>query len=225
MAYFRRLSLTVVSEDQGDQAFAWLLANKSGGERPVSHPAAIDEAAKRSSELQVYQDYVLRTLYSMAGRSSLVVHVHVASALNPALNPVNNDPTGLYSVVNDEQIRAAGTEFLILHTGFPLHNHVATLISQYPNVYADLSFFSQFPGILEEVLRTFLQLAPPHKLMHGSDSNLVAEVMAYSAHNTKKVLSKVLNDFVNDYGWTEEQCMNVARLVLSANAKRLFKIQ
>ena len=152
------------------------------------------------------------------------VLIHIASALHPALTPEYNNPIGLYSVLANEQIREAGTTFIILHTGYPLHHQVATILSQFPNVYADVSFFSQYPAILEEALRTFLQLAPPQKVMHGSDSNSMVEVMAYSAYNTKRILSKVLNDFTKDYEWTEAQCLSTARMVLSENAKRIFNI-
>ena len=98
------------------------------------------------------------------------------------------------------------------------------MISQFPNVFTDVSFYSKFPGTLEEILRTFLSLAPSEKVMHGSDSNNIPEETGYCASNTRRVLAKVLNDFIAYYGWSEKDCEKIARNVMTENARRVFRI-
>ena len=114
---------------------------------------------------------------------------------------------------------------IIIHSAYPYHHHLAALLSEFPNVYADVSFYSNFPGTLEEVLRAFLGLAPSEKIMHGSDSASVPEGMGYCADNMRRVLAKVLNDYRTHYGWTEKDCEKMARNVLSDNAKRIYGIE
>jgi len=103
-------------------------------------------------------------------------------------------------------------------------SHVAAFLSQFPNVYADVSFYSNFPGTLEEILRTFLGLAPSEKVMHGSDSGSVPETIGYCADNVRRTLSKVLSDYRAHYGWTDGDCERMARNVLSENARRVYRI-
>jgi hypothetical protein len=54
----------------------------------------------------------------------------------------------------------AGTRFVLIHTGYPSHQVVAAMIGQFSNVYTDVSFYSKYPGVLEEVYRALLALAP-----------------------------------------------------------------
>ncbi len=131
----------------------------------------------------------------------------------------------LRHVFLDDEVKRVETQFLLIHTGYPYHHFVAAMLSQFPNVYTDLSFYSKFPGVLEETLRAFLSLAPSQKVMHGSDSNNVPEEIGYCAWNVRHVLAKILDDFHRNYGWTEEDCSEIANNVLHRNAKRLLRIQ
>ncbi len=101
---------------------------------------------------------------------------------------------------------------------------MASMVSQSPNVFVDLSFFSHFPGVLEETLRTLLALVRPQKVLHGSDSGSMPEDPAYCAHSLRVVLARVLNEYRSAHGWSERDCAATARAVMSENARRLFTI-
>ena len=226
MAYYRRLGLSTVNEDRAEIAYKWL--SKNGPEKHVnSFPRKVPEYISNEGRSHhiTYQDFILRQIYIEAGRMGMPILFHVASALHPALTPINNDPRDLYTVFQDAEIVCAGTRFLILHGGYPLHREVATILSQNPNVYADTSFFSQYPAILEEMLTVFLQLAPYYKIMHGSDSNFFAEVMAYAAYNMRNSLGRILTRFERDWGWSSRHCNTVAEAVLGGNASKFFSIR
>ena len=167
--------------------------------------------------LRTYQDYLLRHITVRAGALKRPIIMHSAVALHPALRLDWNSPLNLDKVFLDEEVQKAGTQFVLIHAGYPSHHAVAAMLSQFPNLFADVSFYSKFPGVLEEIYRVFLSLAPPTKVMHGSDSNNVPEEIGYCAWNTRQVLAKVLRDF-RGYGWTEADCARVATSVLSENA-------
>ena len=226
MAYYRRLGLSNIDEERAEIAYKWLLKN-APGKYVSSFPRKVQEYISQEghSHHMAFQDFILRQIYIEAGKIGLPILIHVASALHPALTPINNDPRDLYTVFQDAGIVSAGTRFLILHGGYPLHREVATILSQNPNIYADTSFFSQYPAILEEMLTVFLQLAPYHKIMHGSDSNFFAEVMAYAAYNMRNSLGRILSRFEHDWGWSSRHCNNVAEAVLGGNASKFFSIQ
>ncbi len=130
----------------------------------------------------------------------------------------------MYHTFQNDDVKRAYTEFVLIHTGYPYHHHVAALLSQFPNVYTDVSFYAKFPGTLEETMKAFLSLAPSEKVMHGSDSNNVPEEIGYCADNSRRVLGKLLNEFQSYYGWTEKDCRIAAENVLSGNARRIYRI-
>ena len=223
-AYYRPLGIQKVSTSQADRDLKVLLANEPatyGGHHRI--PLYDDPELGRA--FRSYQDFLLRHMYVKAGELGLRIIIHSAVALHPALRFDNNSPLELWHVFQDDDIKRVETQFVIIHSAYPYHHHLAALLSEFPNVYADVSFYSNFPGTLEEVLRAFLGLAPSEKIMHGSDSASVPEGMGYCADNMRRVLAKVLNDYRTHYGWTEKDCEKMARNVLSDNAKRIYGIE
>jgi predicted TIM-barrel fold metal-dependent hydrolase len=164
-------------------------------------------------------------MFVKAGSLDRPIVIHTAVALHPALRPQLNDPRGMSSILADADVVRAGTRFLFIHTGYPSHDAMAAMASQFPSVSVDLSFFSHFPGVLEETLRTLLAIVPPHKIMHGSDSGSVPEDPAYCAHNLRVALARLLNDYRSSYGWSESDCSKIATAVMNENARRFFRIR
>lgn len=224
IAYYRPLSLEPVEREQAEGDLRALLAAEPSGHRSFPGPIPLYEDPELTRSVKSYQDYLLKHIYVKAGELDLRVIIHSAVALHPALRFDYNSPLGLYHVFQDDDIKRAYTQFVLIHTGYPHHHHVAAMLSQFPNVYTDVSFYSKFPGTLEETLRAFLALAPSEKVMHGSDSNNVPEEIGYCADNSRRVLAKVLSDYRSHYGWTDKDCEKMARNVMSENARRVYKI-
>lgn len=224
IGYYRPLAYQIVSRERAEQDLKRVLAAPAAPvvKVDVGNPVFDDPELQRA--LNSYQDYLLRSIYTKAGQIGVPIVIHTAVALHPGLQFEFNDPTGMYHVFQDEHIRRAKTNFVLIHTGYPYHHRVAAMLSQFPNVYTDLSFFSNYPGVLEETLRVFLAIAPSEKIMHGSDSN-TAERVAYCAYNLRLVLSKVLNDYRTSYGWTDSDVEVMARDVMSENARRVYNIK
>lgn len=224
IAYYRPLAVEKVTREQADRDLEALLTHEASAYRnhPTRNPLYDDPALTAS--LRSYQDYLLKRIYVRAGELSLRIIIHSAVALHPALRFDYNSPLGLYQVFQDDDIKRAETKFVLIHAAYPYHHHVAAFLSQFPNVYADVSFYSNFPGTLEEILRAFLGLSPSEKIMHGSDSGSVPENIGYCAYNIRQVLAKVLTDYRGHYGWTDRDCETIARNVLSENARRVYGI-
>ena len=224
MAYYRPLTVENVERDQADRDVKAILSNEPSAHRNFPGPIPLYDDPDLSRALRSYQDYLLRHMFIRAGELDMRVIIHTAVALHPALRFDWNDIRGLYHTFQDDDIKRAETRFVLIHTGYPLHHHVAAFISQFPNVYTDVSFYAKFPGVLEETLRAFIGLGPSEQTMHGSDSNAVPEEIGYCADNMRRVLAKVLNDYRSHYGWTDKDCEKIARNVMSENAKRVYKI-
>jgi predicted TIM-barrel fold metal-dependent hydrolase len=224
IAYYRPLTVEKVTREQADRDLDALLTGDASAYRnhPTRNPLYDDPAL--TAALRSYQDYLLKRIYVKAGELSLRIIIHSAVALHPALRFDYNSPLGLYQVFQDDDIKRVETKFVLIHAAYPFHHYVAAFLSQFPNVYADVSFYSNFPGTLEEILRAFLGLSPSEKIMHGSDSGSVAENIGYCAYNIRQVLAKVLRDYRGHYGWTDRDCETMARNVLSENARKVYGI-
>ncbi len=221
IAYYRPISFRKVSRADADRALKIALDAKPSAFIEGRAPTYDDDTI--TAALWTYEDYLLNALFVRAGELNLNIIIHVCVALNTLLRADWNDPRGLYHTFTDADVQAAGTRFVLIHSGYPYHHHVASFISQFPNVYTDLSYISHHPGTLEDVLRTFLGLAPSEKIMHGSDFSS-PEALAYSVDNERRVLAKVLADYRSHYGWTDKDCERMARNVLSGTARKVFDI-
>jgi predicted TIM-barrel fold metal-dependent hydrolase len=221
-AYYRPLGLRNVDAREADAALKKLLKATPAGHGAQNAPYYTEPALNEA--LRTYQDYVYKRIFAKAGELERPIVIHTAVALHPALRFEFNNPLAMYDVFQDDEIRKAATQFVLIHTGYPSHDVVAAMLSQFPNVYADMSFYSKFPGVLEETYRAFLALAPSEKIMHGSDSNNVPEEIGYCASNTRRVLARVLNDYRTHYGWTQADVNKMAENVMHRNARRVFHI-
>jgi predicted TIM-barrel fold metal-dependent hydrolase len=171
------------------------------------------------------EDFLFRHIYVKAGRLERPIIIHSAVALHPALRIDFNDPRPLYAVFTDPDIQQARTRFVLIHAGYPTPDVVAAFISQFPNVYTDVSFYSKYPGALLEVYRSLLALGPSNKIMHGSDANTVPEELGYCAWNSRAVLAKVLTEYKESFGWTQADITKMAENILHRTAREFYGIR
>jgi hypothetical protein len=221
-AYYRPYDLSPVTPSAADAALRTLLAAAPIRSGVMDVP--LYGTPKLTAAFKTYQDYLFKHVYVRAGELERPIIIHSAVALHPSLRPDYNNPLPLYDVFGDGDIQRAGTRFIVIHGGYPSHHVIASMISQFPNVYTDVSFFSKYPGALEELYRTLMALAPSEKIMHGSDANTVPEEVGYCCSNSRAILARVLGDYKTYYGWTASDAMNAGNNILHANARRLFRI-
>ena len=224
IAYYRPIVIEAVERDEAERALNAFRDVPPSGERAFPGPIPLYDDQALTKAVHVYQDYLLKHMYVRAGELGLKVIIHTAVGLHPGLRFDYNSPVDMYHTFQNDDVKRAYTEFVLIHTGYPYHHHVAALLSQFPNVYTDVSFYAKFPGVLEETMKAFLSLAPSEKVMHGSDSNNVPEEIGYCADNSRRVLGKLLSEFRSYYGWTDKDCRTAARNVLSDNARRIYRI-
>ncbi len=217
-AYFRDFDLSDVNEEDAQKALEILRKYKperyedfKGLKIPIYGSVEGERA------LKTYQDFLLKNIFAEAGRLHAIVLIHVAVWVTPTLKPKYNDPNKLYSIFDNDSIRRANTQFVLLHTGYPENHKISSIITQYPNVYVDLSC----PTLLEEsILGEFMRMASPTKIMHGSDGDH-PEYIAYAANNTRECLSEICKWYYEKQHFSKSECYDMAELVLYKNADRL----
>ncbi|MBA2702955.1 MAG: amidohydrolase family protein [Blastocatellia bacterium] len=181
-----------------------------------------------AAEYKTLQDFLFRYVAREAGRLGLAVHIHVISGVGAYYRQSGSNPLLLESVFNDASLRK--TNFVIIHGGYPFTRESASLMSK-PNVYADFSAqtFLIYPRELSEVLRNWLETYPD-KILFGTDAFSFGpevdwpEVAWLSTTTARQALALALTGMMNDREITRAQALELAQMVLRANAIKLYDL-
>jgi uncharacterized protein len=210
-AYRRPLDFEAVTESHAEEIYLRCVAGS--------------EAA---SDLKAIQDYLFRLIARECGRLGLVVHIHTGNGNGPYFNNTGASPALLESVFDDRTLRA--TKFVMIHGGWPFEKLAGAMLDK-PGIYADFSAqtFYLSRHALSEILRGWLEWQP-EKVLFGSD--------AYSDPNTpladweektwltttvaREALATALEAMMRDGQITRDRALEIARLVLRENARRLY---
>jgi uncharacterized protein len=118
-----------------------------------------------------------------------------------------------------------GCRVLLVHTGYPYHREAAYMANVLPRVWCDLSEGIPFAGNAAwEILRGVLAMAPLTKICYGSDGYKVPEIMYTSAKLGKQAVASVLAELVADGMLTQCDAESAAGLILSGNARELYRL-
>jgi len=225
MAYYRPLHIEEVSDEEVSNALRILkegkveIKSRWGIELPIG---VSDETRKA---IKLYQDYMWVHVCEYASSRNVPTLIHTGGAMSPSIDLRNANPVLLYSLFYNPRVRKALTRVVMLHSGYPFHGTAAAIVSQFPNAFIDLSFFTGLRGVTEEVLKTFIELCPHNKILYGSDSSTVPERLGWCAYNIRESMAYVLKDFRERHGWSKETSNEIANKILNQNTKEVLKPQ
>jgi predicted TIM-barrel fold metal-dependent hydrolase len=174
------------------------------------------------------QDFLFRHIATEAGRLGLVVHLHVAWGPDGYFHIAGANPLLLESVFNDPRLR--GTNFVMLHGGWPFTREITALLSK-PNVYTDFSeqTYTNYPRAVAQVLREWLEFAPD-KVLFATDAYPYSEEMGWEesgwvANDTgRRALVLALTGMLNDGEISRDRAFELAHMVLHDNAAKLYHL-
>ncbi|HEY6119495.1 MAG TPA: amidohydrolase family protein [Pyrinomonadaceae bacterium] len=172
------------------------------------------------------QDYLFHYIAAEAGRLELPIHIHAIDGAGGYYRQTGSNPALLEMTFNDPSLRK--TNFVIIHGGYPFTKETAALMGK-GNVYADFSAqtFLLYPRALSEVLRNWLENYPD-RILFGTDAFSFTtavdwpEVAWLSNMTGRQALALALTGMMNDGEITRGRAMELARMVLRDNAKKLY---
>jgi hypothetical protein len=208
-AYLRSLDFEDVSKSDARSIYF--------GSRTTSPP---DAAYKK------LQDYIFRYIAAECGRLELSVHLHAAYGAGGYFHIAGANPLLLESVLNDPKLRK--TNFVMLHGGWPFTREVAALLSK-PNAYADFSeqTFMNYPRGVADAIREWLERAP-EKVLFATDAYPFSEEMGWeeagwvAATTGREALGLALTEMMHDGEITRDGAVEIARMVMRENARKLY---
>jgi predicted TIM-barrel fold metal-dependent hydrolase len=205
----------------------WISRIRPEQKRRESIPARALPAT--DAAYKTLQDFIFRYIATECGRLGLAVHFHAAAGAGGYFHLAGANPLLLEPLFNDPKLRK--TNFVMVHGGWPFTREVAALLSK-PNAYADFSeqTFMNYPRAAAQVIREWLEYAP-EKVLFATDAYPFSEDMsweeaAWVANSTgREALGLALTEMMNDGEITRDRAVELARMVLRDNARKLYQLR
>jgi predicted TIM-barrel fold metal-dependent hydrolase len=199
----------------------------------VGNPSK-DDAAKvyttGRGDYKALQDYIFRFIATECGRLGMAVHIHAAAGGGGYFNVAGANPMLMEPLFNDPSLRK--TNFVLLHGGWPFGKQLTALLTK-PNVYADFSeqTFMNYARDTSETIRAWLEYVP-EKVLFATDAYPFAppdngwEEAGYIANVTgREAIAMALTGMMQDNEITRERALELARMVLRDNARKLYGLK
>ena len=207
-AYLRSLSFDSVDAAQADRVYR------------QRTPSAADYKA--------LQDYLFRYIAAECGRLGMAVHLHTMAGAGSYFDIAGANPLNLESLYNDPALRK--TNIVMVHGGWPFTREINAML-QKPNAYLDFSGQSLLlsPATLGVTIREWLEHVP-EKVMFATDAYPYSAEFGWEeggwvgAARGREALGRALTAMLRDGEITHQRAVELARMVLRDNARKLYGI-
>lgn len=214
--------------------------HKSGGTVAVKFEAAYlrsldfgkvskteaDRAYSSHADYKKLQDYIFRYIASECGRLGMAVHLHTMGGAGSYFEVAGANPLLLEGVLNDPSLRK--TNFVMVHGGWPFLAEITALLEK-PKAYLDISAQTLInpPRAVAHAIREWLELVP-EKVMFGTDAYPYSSEMDWeesgwiAADTGRRALTLALSGMMEDGEIDRARALELARMVLRDNARKLY---
>jgi predicted TIM-barrel fold metal-dependent hydrolase len=182
-----------------------------------------------SGDYKALQDYIFRFIARECGTRGLAVHIHVAHGGGGYFNVAGAHPLLLEPLLDDPSLR--NVNFVLIHGGWPFTDEITPLLTK-PNAYVDFSEQTAFNSArsVSEVLRKWLEYVP-EKVLFATDAYPESKEVGWeeagliAAKTGREALGLALTGMMRDHDITRDRAVELARLVLRDNARKLYKLK
>jgi predicted TIM-barrel fold metal-dependent hydrolase len=167
------------------------------------------------------RDSLLRRTFEIAAAAGgLPIHIHCGGG-DPAIVLGHARPQDLFALLSERMHQPV----VLIHSGQPWLDEGAYVASILPHVYLEMSITMPWASLaIDTKLEALLGIAPPSKVLYGSDEATEPEVLWLSALVGREALQRVLGRAV-ERDWLEpDEARAMGAGVLGGNAARLHGI-
>jgi predicted TIM-barrel fold metal-dependent hydrolase len=166
------------------------------------------------------RDALLHDALAIAKKADIPFHIHSGGG-DADIVLEYAQPRNLFSLLKSHYDQ----DIVLIHSGWPWTSEAAYIASILPRVYLETSLATPWASLaIDQRLATMLGIAPPAKIIYGSDASSEPEVLWFSARTARTALGRVLTDGV-DRGWMDQkEALAIGKAVLSGNVRRLHKL-
>jgi predicted TIM-barrel fold metal-dependent hydrolase len=154
---------------------------------PQADAAAANQSLKEPLSLRrrgkACRDWVLRKALGIAAELNKPFQIHTGLG-DSDLRLAEADPLLLEPLLATPE--AAAGRIVLIHASYPWHESLAFLASAHDNIWADLSMVNLYsPVTFASRLMRLVELAPPNRLMLGTDGHAEPELFWFGAQVLK----------------------------------------
>jgi predicted TIM-barrel fold metal-dependent hydrolase len=196
----------------------------------IGNPSKADaeKAYSGKGDYKALQDYIFRFLALECGRLGMAVHIHTSASAGGYFDIAGDNPLLLEPLLHDPSMRK--TNFVLLHGGWPFIGEITALLEN-PNVYTDFSeqTFNGYPREVSANIRKWLEYEP-EKVLFATDAypfskEIGWEEAGYIAAKTgREALGIALTGMLRDEEISRDRAIELARMVLRENARKLYSL-
>ncbi len=211
IAYTRDLMFAEVSEHDAAEDFESLL--KGGAELPTGFRAAKQRPFRR------LEDHMFHHLARLADAHGYPFQIHTGLLAGNACFIENTNPTQLTNLF----YLYPRVKFDLLHISYPYQEELVVLAKLFPNVYADFCWAHVIsPPASRRALDECLETVPVNKVMAFGGDYRFPELTYAHAQMARRNVAQVLVGKVEAGLFTEDQALEIGRLLLRENALAVF---
>lgn len=203
-----RTGLDVAEWGAADQANAFAAWRQDGWRETRGHAKPV-------------RDALLRRTLAVARTAGVPVHIHCGGG-DPSIVLEHARPADLFPLLAahiDQPI-------VLIHSGWPWVEEGAYVASVLPHVYLDTSLSTPWASLaIDSRLELLLGIAPPAKVMYGSDEASEPEVIWLSALLAREALGRVLATGIERRHLNRQAAERIGAGVLGENARRLHGLE
>ncbi len=170
---------------------------------------------------KAFRDYALLLALEICRERGLPIQIHTGVGDSPVVNLSQFNPILLFDLLSGEAYR--DIQFVLVHAGYPFTGEAGFLAHTYPNVWIDVSEMVPFAGVgIRDQMMRILEMTPVTRVMYGSDGYNIPEMFWFSAIYFKRVFGEILDALVRDGTVGKNFAREMASMVLTDNARRLY---
>jgi hypothetical protein len=167
------------------------------------------------------RDALLRRALAVARTAGIPVHIHCGGG-DPSIVFAHARPSDLFPLLSAHMDQP----IVLIHSGWPWVDEGAFVASILPHVYLDTSLSTPWASLaIDSRLEILLGIAPPAKVMYGSDEASEPEVVWLSAHLAREALGRVLETGIERRHLNRPAAARIGADVMGGNARRLHGLE
>ncbi|MCM3443498.1 amidohydrolase family protein [Metabacillus halosaccharovorans] len=176
-------------------------------------------------EAKRLQDFIIHRIIQRSIEFNVPIQIHTGHQ-EPSVSSNGNFVTN--SKVTDLVpllLEYKKAKFVLLHGGYPFYNEYLSVVKNFPNTYADLTWcYILSPTATKQMLTQMIEMVPQSKILgFGGDYSQVEGTYAH-LKLAKKVLTEVLTSKVENGDMTEYDACDFANRVLRNNLIELYRL-
>jgi len=208
LAYERTLRYDKVSRHEAEVAFNRIASHLGEG------PSWL--------EAKPLQDYMMHQVIRAATEAGLPMQIHTGLQEGNQNIITNSNPTHLVNLF----VEYREAKFDLFHGGYPYVHEWATLVKNFANVYADLTWLAIIsPEVNRRLLHEVIETVPGNKIMAFGGDSIIVEMAYGHSRMARQMVTQVLSEKVSEGYLEEDEAVTLAQKMLRDNPAALFKLQ